>query len=97
MKTLGILGTGHLASYTVAGLRNNSDNRKIIVSPRNSNTARALAESYHCEIAASNQDVVDRSACILLSVRPHQLDDLLEGFIISIISVDYISHGRCLD
>jgi len=77
--TIGILGTGHLASYTVAGLRNKSGSINIILSPRNSTIAKGLAENYNCEIATSNQQVVDRSNYILLAVRPHQLDDLLEG------------------
>ncbi len=78
---LGILGTGHLASYTVAGLRNNAGNIDIILSPRNRTVARNLAKKYDCEIASSNQDVIDRSNYILLAVRPHQLGDLLDGLV----------------
>lgn len=77
--TLGVLGTGHLASYTVAGLRNNDDRMTIVLSPRNLAIAKSLAEEYSCEIAADNQEVADRSDHILLAVRPHQLDSLLRG------------------
>ena len=77
--TLGILGTGHLASYTVAGLRNNSDTRKIVLSPRNCEIAQQLSKNHQCEIADTNQHVVEQSNIVLLAVRPHQLDDLLEG------------------
>ena len=79
IKTLGILGAGHLASYTVAGIRNTSDTINIILSPRNHVIAKSLAENYRCDIAENYQQVVNRSDCILLAVRPHQLDDLLEG------------------
>ena len=76
--TLGILGTGHLASYTVAGLRNSSDTRKILLSPRNSQIAQKLSKKYRCQVADSNQQVVEQSTIILLAVRPHQLDGLLK-------------------
>lgn len=79
IKTLGILGTGHLASYTVAGLRNKSDSLKILLSPRNHATAKSLEKNYRCEIAKNNQEVINLSDCVLLSVRPHQLDQLLDG------------------
>ena len=75
---LGILGAGHLASYTVAGLRNSGDKRKILLSPRNSQTAKQLSKTFDCQVAPNNQDVVEQSDIILLAVRPHQLDDLLE-------------------
>ena len=75
--SLGILGAGHLASYCVAGLRNANDQRSIVLSPRNKRTASQIAQTHHCQIAESNQQVIDQSDIILLAVRPHQLDDLL--------------------
>lgn len=79
MKTasLGILGVGHLASYTVTGLRRSGDNRPITLSPRNAETAQKLAKSFQCNIAENNQTVVNHSDIILLSVRPGQLEPLL--------------------
>ncbi len=76
---LGILGTGHLASYTVAGLRHAGDRRRIILSPRNASTAAQLAEEHGCEVASSNQDVIDNSEVVLLSVRPGNRKSLLTG------------------
>lgn len=78
-ETLGILGVGHLASYTVKGLRNSGDQRGIVLSPRGSETARILAESCHCSIAADNQSVIDQSNILLLAVRPDALNSLLTG------------------
>jgi len=78
-SSLGILGTGHLASYTVAGLRNAGDDRNVFVSPRNREVAKALSEKHDCTIAADNQSVINQSEIVLLSVRPHQLSDLLTG------------------
>ncbi|WP_370277563.1 NAD(P)-binding domain-containing protein [Pontibacterium sp.] len=77
--TLGILGVGHLASYTVKGLRHSSDNRNIILSPRGAKIAKELANSCNCEIAPDNQAVIDRSDLILLAVRPDALPDLIDG------------------
>ncbi len=76
-STLGILGIGHLATYTVTGLRRSGDNRRIILSPRNAERAQHLASTFDCEIAQSNQVVIDEADLVLLAVRPFQLDDLL--------------------
>ncbi|MDP5290913.1 NAD(P)-binding domain-containing protein [Oceanimonas sp. CHS3-5] len=77
--TLGILGVGHLATYTVTGLRNGGDQRRIILSPRNAQAASRLAEQCGCEIADSNQQVVEGSDMILLAVRPQSLSELVQG------------------
>lgn len=79
LETLGILGTGHLATYTVTGLRRSGDMRRIILSPRNAERAEYLADNHNCEVAENNQTVIDQSDLILLAVRPGQLTDLLEG------------------
>ena len=76
-NTLGILGIGHLATYTVTGLRHSGDTRRIILSPRNVENAQHLASNFDCEVAQSNQAVIDQADMILLAVRPFQLDDLL--------------------
>ncbi len=76
--TLGILGTGHLATYTVTGLRCSGDNRRIILNPRNAERAEYLVQNHHCEVAENNQTVIDQSDLILLAVRPWQLTDLLK-------------------
>ncbi|WP_417607661.1 NAD(P)-binding domain-containing protein [Oceanimonas baumannii] len=78
---LGMLGVGHLATYTVKGLRNGGDTRRIILSPRNAQASSLLAEQCQCEVAGSNQAVVDGSEIIVLAVRPESLAQLLEGLI----------------
>ncbi|WP_116473917.1 NAD(P)-binding domain-containing protein [Zobellella maritima] len=77
--SLGILGVGHLATYTVTGLRNGGDQRRITLSPRNADVSRRLAERCQCSIAGSNQEVVEGSDIILLAVRPERLNELLES------------------
>lgn len=75
--TLGILGVGYFASYLVTGLRKGGFMGQILLSPRNSNTASKLAQTHNCSIAATNQEVIDRSDIILLSVKPEHLQALL--------------------
>lgn len=74
---VGFLGAGHLASYTVAGLRHAGDRRRLLVSPRNAEVAAQLAEQHGCEIAPSNQVLVESCDVVLLSVRPDQHSSLL--------------------
>ena len=77
-SSLGILGVGHLATYVIAGLRRAGDQREILLSPRNAQRAQALVREHRCVQERSNQTVVERARIILLSVRPHQLESLLE-------------------
>ncbi|MCG6232345.1 pyrroline-5-carboxylate reductase family protein [Vibrio furnissii] len=72
-ETIGILGVGHLACYVVAALRRAGDTRRIVLSPRNQERAKYLQSSYGCDIAVSNQAVVDECNVVLLAVRPDQL------------------------
>ena len=95
--SLGILGSGHLASYTVAGLRNDDDYRNITLSPRNKETALTIAANHDCKIASDNQDVIDQSEIVLLAVRPHQLDELMNGFKISTPTNCDLSYRRHID
>ncbi len=78
---LGILGVGHLASYTVAGLRQGGDRRPIVLGPRNATVAAELAQAHGCTVAASNQAVVAQSDALLLAVRPQQCESLLKGLV----------------
>jgi len=79
LPSLGVLGIGHLATYTITGLRRSGDNRKIILSPRNAEQANKVAKEFDCEVAIDNQTVIDKSDLILLAVRPFQLNDLLSS------------------
>lgn len=76
---LGILGVGYFASYFTSSLRNGGYQGKIYLSPRNAQTAEKISKEHHCLIAQNNQDVIDRSDIVLLSVRPEQLSGLLES------------------
>ena len=77
MNSLGFIGVGDLAEYTIKGLRLGGFNEKIYLSPRNAEMSAQLAASYDCEVLASNQAVADKSDCLVISTRPaHCLDAL---------------------
>jgi len=67
---IGFIGSGHLASYTIAGLRRAGDERGIVLSPRNAEKAAQLAIDYNCQVASSNQALVDVCDIVILAVRP---------------------------
>jgi pyrroline-5-carboxylate reductase len=78
---IGYLGTGHFAFYTIAALRKYGHEGRILLSPRNAETAARIAADHDCEIATSNQAVIDASDIVVLAVRPPQLDGLLDGLV----------------
>lgn len=79
MNSLGFIGTGELAKYTIQGLRLGGFNEKIYLSPRNAEMSAHLAANYHCEVLDSNQAVADISDCLMISTRPaHCLEALAD-------------------
>ncbi|MFJ2985185.1 MULTISPECIES: NAD(P)-binding domain-containing protein [unclassified Pseudomonas] len=77
MQCLGILGVGELTEKVVHGLRRSGFDGSIVLSPRNTKRARALASGYDCEVMSDNQSVVDRADLIILGVRPESLSELV--------------------
>ena len=76
---LGFVGTGAITSAIVTGLNTaglGSDT--ILVSPRNAETAAALAAKFtSVTVAASNQAVLDGSEVVMLAVRPQVATEVL--------------------
>ncbi|MGB3146537.1 MAG: pyrroline-5-carboxylate reductase dimerization domain-containing protein [Paracoccaceae bacterium] len=76
MALIGILGTGSLARLMVrgfagagiAGQELAGQGHQFLLSPRGAETAAALRAEYGYEVAASNQDVVDRADAIFVSL-----------------------------
>ena len=79
MKSIGFIGVGALAEYTIKGLRRGGYQGRIFLTPRNRETANLLAEKFDCEVQSSNQAVVDLSDNLVISTRPeHCLEALAE-------------------
>ena len=70
--TLGFIGTGKIASSVITGIcKSKISYKKIIISPRNKSIARNLEKKFKkIEIARNNQQLIDKSDWIFLSVTP---------------------------
>ncbi|WP_309131547.1 NAD(P)-binding domain-containing protein [Brevibacterium sp.] len=76
--SIGIIGVGEIASAIVGGLCALPDHPQFFLSPRNAQRAARLAEAHErIEVCDSNQDVVDRSELVVLSVLPGQVESVL--------------------
>ena len=69
---LGFIGTGKIASSIIIGLSSSKINyQKIIISPRNKKIAFRLKKKFKkVNISKTNQEVVDKSDWVFLSVTP---------------------------
>jgi pyrroline-5-carboxylate reductase len=74
MTSLGVIGTGQLASYFIAALRRGGYDGKILLSPRNADIASTLARNHHCVVASSAEEVLAGADMVLLSVRPEHAE-----------------------
>ena len=70
MSTIGFVGVGELALYTIRGWRLGGYDGRILLSPRNRERAALLKRECACEIAADNQAVVDGSDYLVIATRP---------------------------
>ena len=79
-RPLGFIGTGTITQSIVTGLcRRSEPPVEIWLSPRSLARARDLAAAYpNVRIAASNQEVLDRSEIVMLAVRPQNARSILE-------------------
>ncbi len=73
---LGIIGVGHFAGFLVEGFRNKYPDLEITLSPRGAEMSKLLAQKFDCTVAKDNQNVVDQSDIIIISVRPDLFEDV---------------------
>jgi pyrroline-5-carboxylate reductase len=78
VKCIGFIGTGHLASFLIEGLRHAGAPYGIVVSPRNADTAARLSASHGVSIAVANQAVADAAEVVVMSVLPRQASDVMK-------------------
>ena len=69
---LGFIGTGKIASSVIIGICNSKiEYNQIIISPRNRKIANSLKRKFKkITIAKNNQEIVDKSNWVFLSVTP---------------------------
>ncbi|MDB5529625.1 MAG: F420-dependent oxidoreductase [Devosia sp.] len=76
--TLGFVGTGTITAAIVRGLRRDGDDRPIVLSPRNAVLATELAAGLpDVQVAASNQDVLDRCDTVFIAVTPQVVAEVM--------------------
>ena len=78
---LGFIGTGKIASSVILGIfKSKIKFRQIIVSPRNRRIANNLKKKFNkVSIAKNNQDVINKSNWIFLSVTPKVGDKIIKN------------------
>lgn len=77
---LGFVGSGTITAAIVDGLGAAKADLPILLSPRNAETAAALAARHrNVRVAASNQAVLDESDVVMLAVRPQIVRNVLAG------------------
>ena len=76
---VGFIGAGAITEAVVTGLCGaRASALSILLSPRNRERSRNLSERYAAvEVAANNQQVVDRSEMVILAVRPQVAETVL--------------------
>ena len=79
INSIGFIGVGDLAEYTIKGLRSGGFNSTIYLCPRNRAMSQHLAATYDCEVLDSNQAVADASECLIISTRPTHCIDALNA------------------
>ena len=70
MQTIGFIGVGALADYTIRGVRRGGYTGPVLLSPRNREKAEQLAVGFDCKIESDNQSVVANSDYIVIATRP---------------------------
>ncbi len=77
---LGFIGTGHIAAAMAAGLCTAPNPPRIVVGPRNAETAAGLAKRFkQVTVARDNQTVVDSSDWVVLAIRPQAAKEVVTG------------------
>ena len=69
---LGFIGTGKIASSVITGIYTSKISfKKILISPRNKNTAQKLKKKFKkLNIAKTNQEIVDKCNWVFLAITP---------------------------
>ena len=92
---LGFIGTGKIASSVIIGICNSKiEYNQIIISPRNRKIANSLKRRFKkISIAKNNQEIVDKSNWVFLSVTPKVGEKIIKSlkFKVSQTVVSFIS------
>ena len=76
-KTIGFIGAGHMTSAIVGGLVQHMEPGLISVSNRSAEKRDALAQRYGVRSVTSNEQLVETSDVVVLSVKPQVMQSAL--------------------
>ncbi|WP_253208922.1 NAD(P)-binding domain-containing protein [Streptomyces niphimycinicus] len=81
MDRIGIIGVGEIGRAIVDGLCDgDGEPPEIYLSPRGARAATELSQRYpNVQVCTDNQDVLNRSALVILAVRPQDRAEALAG------------------
>lgn len=83
VSKIGFIGVGNIARYMLTGFsRTNKAFEFVLADPdikKASMICRGFKDSFHCTAARNNQEALDGSEIIVLSVRPDDLETALSG------------------
>ncbi len=74
---IGVIGTGHFASYFIAALRRGGYGGRILLSPHSRSKAETIAREQDCEVAEDDLQLLANADWVLIAVRPEQLERAL--------------------
>lgn len=77
--TIGFVGVGHLAEYTLKGLRRGGWRGRLQLGPRNAAKAGELAAACDGTVMDSNRAAADGADLVFLATRPPQALEALAG------------------
>jgi pyrroline-5-carboxylate reductase len=80
---IGFLGVGTISTAVIHAMSASGRERPtLFLSPRSASATTKLAATYpHCTRLESNQAVIDASDMVVISMRPQQMDEALEGLV----------------
>ncbi len=79
-KIIGIIGTGNMGEILIRGLIESGKVKKtnIIASDVSTDRLDYISKTYGVRTSSSNTELVEKSAIIIIAVKPQNIDDLLE-------------------
>lgn len=81
MYKIGFIGTGNMGSALVIAACNTIGAENVIITNRNLEKAKALAEKVGCQVAESNLEVAAQAKYIFLAVKPDVVCQVANGIV----------------
>ncbi len=80
MKTIGLIGTGHMGSAIIRAVDRTDLELKILLSDARKEAAEALSETLvHPSSAEDNASVIEKADLVFLAVKPQNMEELMRS------------------